>query len=93
MLPDLSQISEETRKSAAWKLRNSKNFNLPELKYFNYSPCLKHEALDIQCLDCGVAPRKHQKVGIGWLYLVKKGMIGDSVGTGKTVQAAGLLLP
>jgi SNF2 family DNA or RNA helicase len=91
LLPDLSQISEESRKEAAWKLRNSKNFNLPELKYFNYSPCPKHDSLDIKCLDCGVLPRKHQKVGIGWLYLVKKGMIGDSVGTGKTVQAAGLI--
>lgn len=91
MLPDLSVIPDESRKAAAWKLRNSKDFNLPELKFFNYSPCPKHEVLDIQCLDCGVQPRKHQRVGIGWLYLVKKGLIGDSVGTGKTVQAAGLI--
>jgi SNF2 family DNA or RNA helicase len=91
LLPDLSTIPEESRKSAAWKLRNSKDFQLPELKYFNYSPCDKHETLDIKCLNCGVQPRKHQRVGIGWLYLVKKGLIGDSVGTGKTVQAAGLI--
>ncbi len=91
MLPDLNMISEETRKAAAWKLRNSSSFDLPELKHFNYSPCEKHETLDIKCLNCGVNPRKHQKVGIGWLYMVKKGMIGDSVGTGKTVQAAGLI--
>lgn len=91
MLLDLNSISEDQRKAAAWKLRNLKDFNLPELKYFNYVPCTKHSELEISCLDCGVKPRKHQRVGIGWLYLAKKGLIGDSVGTGKTVQAAGLI--
>jgi SNF2 family DNA or RNA helicase len=91
LLVDLRTISDEKRAAAAWKLRNLKDFNLPELEYFNYEPCDKHEELVITCLSCGVKPRKHQKVGIGWLYLAKKGLIGDSVGTGKTVQAAGLI--
>lgn len=91
MLIDLRTVPDEKRQAAAWKLRNLKDFNLPELQYFNYSPCEKHSELDITCLDCGVKPRKHQRVGIGWLYLAKKGLIGDSVGTGKTVQAAGLI--
>lgn len=91
MLPDLKAVSDEKRTAAAWKLRNSKDFNLPHLEYFNYDPCDKHDELVITCLNCGVKPRKHQRVGIGWLYLAKKGLIGDSVGTGKTVQAAGLI--
>src|SRR6188768_3445201 len=84
-------IPDEKRQAAAWKLRNAKDFLLPELQYFNYVPCDEHDELVITCLNCGVKPRKHQKVGIGWLYLAKKGLIGDSVGTGRTVQAAGLI--
>jgi SNF2 family DNA or RNA helicase len=91
LLVDLRTVDDEKRKAAAWKLRNLKDFNLPQLENFNYDPCDKHETLVITCLACGVKPRKHQKVGIGWLYLTKKGLIGDSVGTGKTIQAAGLI--
>lgn len=91
MLADLRVVSDEKRQAAAWKLRNLEDFDLPELEYFNYQPCDKHDKLVITCLSCGVNPRKHQRVGIGWLYLAKKGLIGDSVGTGKTVQAAGLI--
>lgn len=43
------------------------------------------------CNDCGVHFRKHQRVGIGWLYFRRTGLVADSVGTGKTVQAAGLI--
>jgi len=35
--------------------------------------------------------RRHQRVGVAWLYLRGRGLIGDQVGTGKTAQAAGLL--
>lgn len=91
MLVDLRTVSDDKRQAAAWKLHNLKDFNLPKLQYFNYDPCDKHDELVITCLSCGLNPRKHQRVGIGWLYLAKKGLIGDSVGTGKTIQAAGLI--
>lgn len=42
------------------------------------------------CRRCGVRFRAHQEVGIAWLYTVKRGLLADSVGTGKTLHAAGL---
>lgn len=43
------------------------------------------------CRDCGVHFRTHQRVGIGWAYMKGRCLIADSVGTGKTTQAAGLI--
>lgn len=89
---DVRNLSEEKRIAAAAKLRTAKDINLPPLKYFNSSPCLKHAPkLEHSCLNCGAHLRKHQKVGVSWLYFAKKGLLADSVGTGKTLNAAGLL--
>lgn len=43
------------------------------------------------CRKCGITFRKHQQVGIMWMYLRKRGLLADTMGTGKTVHAAGLL--
>lgn len=43
------------------------------------------------CLDCGAIFRRHQRVGLAWLYFVRQGLLADPVGTGKTIHAAGLL--
>ena len=43
------------------------------------------------CRHCGVLFRQHQRVGIMWMYLKKRGLLADMMGTGKTVHAAGLL--
>lgn len=43
------------------------------------------------CRNCGILFRQHQRVGIAWLYLKKRGLLADTMGTGKTVHAAGLL--
>jgi len=43
------------------------------------------------CRYCGILFRQHQRVGIAWLYLKKRGLLADTMGTGKTVHAAGLL--
>lgn len=43
------------------------------------------------CRDCGIVFRKHQRIGIMWAYIKGRGLIADSVGTGKTIQAAGLI--
>lgn len=89
---DVRKLSEEKRIAAAQRLRTSKDVNLPPLRYFNSEPCAKHTpTLEHSCLDCGASLRKHQKVGAAWLYFVKKGLLADSVGTGKTLNAAGLL--
>lgn len=77
------------------QIRLAKDINLPTLEIWNYSPCLAHELWQDDegtvyqdkpkpgCKDCGLVPRKHQRVGATWLYLRKKGLLADQVGTGK----------
>lgn len=43
------------------------------------------------CRKCGILFRRHQRVGIAWLYMKKRGLLADTMGTGKTVHAAGLI--
>lgn len=43
------------------------------------------------CRKCGILFREHQRQGILWLYLVKRGLLADPMGTGKTTHAAGLV--
>lgn len=43
------------------------------------------------CRNCGVLFRQHQRVGVAWMYLKKRGLLADTMGTGKTLHAAGLL--
>lgn len=93
MLPDLSKLDDEKRLRAADRVQQLKDFQLPELKWLNSEPCPKHESIteDESCQNCGIKLRKHQRVGVAWLYFRKMGLIADQVGTGKTVQVVGLL--
>jgi SNF2 family DNA or RNA helicase len=75
--------------AVANKIRTVKDIQLPDLKYFNSEPCSEHATLDPACQQCGVVFRKHQRVGVAWLYTAGQGLLADSVGTGKTIQAAG----
>lgn len=43
------------------------------------------------CRQCGIHFRKHQRVGVSWLYLRGRGLLADTVGSGKTAHAAGLI--
>ena len=95
---DARDLPEQTRLAAADKIRTLGDFALPELEWFNSSPCPSHATLDeglrqapSPCRRCGIKFRKHQRVGIAWLYMRGKGLIADQVGLGKTGQAAGLL--
>lgn len=97
-LVDVRTLPEDTRLAAADKIRNMQDFALPELTWFNSKPCDRHATLDeglrqipSPCRRCGIQFRKHQRVGIAWLYMRGKGLIADQVGLGKTGQAAGLL--
>lgn len=66
---------------------------MPPMRHFNASPCDDHSHLqdpDPLCMRCGVKLRRHQRVAIMWLWLVRKGLIADPVGTGKTIICAGL---
>jgi len=43
------------------------------------------------CRKCGILFRQHQRVGIMWMYMKKRGLLADTMGTGKTIHAGGLL--
>lgn len=43
------------------------------------------------CRKCGILFHRHQNQGILWLYLRKRGLLADPMGTGKTAHAAGLI--
>jgi SNF2 family DNA or RNA helicase len=97
-LVDARELSEHTRRAAADKIRTLSDFVLPDLEWFNSAPCARHASLDeglrqfpSPCRDCGIKFRRHQRVGIAWLYMRGCGLIADQVGLGKTGQAAGLL--
>jgi SNF2 family DNA or RNA helicase len=96
-LPDCRTLTVDVRHAAAEKVRTAADFALPELTYFNSSPCPQHTSIAEgaaqlpPCRRCGVRLRRHQRVGVAWLYLRGKGLIADQVGTGKTCQAAALI--
>lgn len=43
------------------------------------------------CRKCGIHFHKHQRVSIAWLYLRKRALLADTMGTGKTTSAGGLV--
>lgn len=96
MLVDVRAVPLPRRLAFADQIRVLPDFNLPELEWFNSAPCERHTSLDEglsqvpPCRRCGVRFRKHQRVGVAWLYVRGKGMIADQMGCGKTAQAAGL---
>lgn len=97
-LVDVRTLDHGTRLAVADKIRTLTDFSLPELKWFNDRPCPRHTTLEqglrqlpSPCRHCGIRFRRHQRVGIAWLYMRGHGLIADQVGLGKTGQAAGLL--
>lgn len=43
------------------------------------------------CRKCGIHFRRHQHISIAWLYMKKMGLLADTMGSGKTTSAGGLL--
>lgn len=43
------------------------------------------------CRQCAIHFRKHQHISIAWLYFKKRALLADTMGSGKTVSAAGLI--
>lgn len=91
-------LESESREEAAKRLQQASDINLPELKYWNYQPCRRHRRWEDSdgsvrqnvpkpgCRECGLHPRKHQRVGAMWLYLRQRALLADSCGTGKTAH-------
>lgn len=100
---DTRKLTAEQCEAIAARIRVAKDFELPKLRFWNYQNCRKHrfgwEDSDGKtvtdkpkpgCQNCGIHFRKHQRVGLTWLYFKKRALLADSVGTGKTSMAAGL---
>lgn len=43
------------------------------------------------CRQCGIHFRRHQQISIAWLYFKKKALLADTMGSGKTTSAGGLI--
>ncbi len=96
-LVDVRGLPVDLRLKAADAIRVMRDFDLGALEWFNSNPCGAHSTVAEgagqipACRQCGIIFRRHQKVGIAWLFMRGRGLIADQVGTGKTSQAAGLL--
>lgn len=89
---DPRAMPEQSRHMIAEAVRTSYDIHLPPLPDWNARPCLRHAPdMAASCMACGVLPRRHQRVGITWLFLTPRAGLFDSTGLGKTIQVAGLL--
>lgn len=43
------------------------------------------------CRECAIVFRRHQRVSIAWLYFKKHALLADTMGSGKTTSAGGLM--
>lgn len=43
------------------------------------------------CRKCGIHFRRHQRISVAWLYFKKCALLADTMGSGKTTSAAGLI--
>lgn len=91
LMPSPARFTEARRFEFAEAVRRAPDFQLPPLTYFNSDPCSEHATVQSGCRRCGIIFRRHQRIGIAWLYVVRRGLIADSMGTGKTAHVAGLL--
>lgn len=90
-LPDLADLTFDQRMTLANRVKSLSNFQLPALEYWNDRPCDKHTTIQFTCKECAIRPMPHQAVGSTWLYFAKKGLLADSMGTGKTANLSLLI--
>lgn len=92
---DPDHMAAEEIYRVAELVRLSHDINLPPMPDWNNGGCWKHGGNQclptLGCHRCGIVPRRHQRIGITWLWLTKRAALLDSTGLGKTVQVAGLL--
>lgn len=96
---------DEKRIALAQRIHDAYDVDIPKFPIWNYEPCADHQEWtddtgklrvgepNPSCAKrrCGVEFHRHQRTAIPWLYLIKKGLIADQVGTGKTFIAGGLM--
>jgi SNF2 family DNA or RNA helicase len=92
-LPEAARLSRLSRGRAADRIRMLPDIDpWPRLDWFNTAPCAAHAPdRQILCQRCGIWPHAHQRIGSAWMYLGLPGLLGDTVGSGKTAQILLLL--
>lgn len=97
-MSDMAQLTKilhsEVREKAAARIQVASDFTMPDMQYWNYDPCEKHEPdgkPKYGCRKCAILLLKHQRVGSSWMYLRKRALLADSVGLGKTAHAAAVI--
>lgn len=85
--------ARERSDAAADRVRTLRDVRLPDLEYWNTSPCARHDVArpDCEFRECGGELWAHQRVGVSWLYARHRGLLADGTGTGKTNQIWALL--
>lgn len=85
--------AEDRRRAVSLRLKSASDIQLPQLKYWNYGSCSRHDTAQIDCeyRACGGELFAHQRVGAMWLYAVRRGILADVPGAGKSGQIFGLL--
>ena len=98
------QLAWRIHESPSWKLPKltAWNYDLCRVHARGWEEEVRTESGDVLthivydrpkpgCRLCGVHFRNHQQVGVAWLYFKKKALLADTMGSGKTSQAAGLV--
>lgn len=104
-LVDSRTLTEDQCLAIANRLRVAVDFELPKLQYWQYDNCRKHRfGWDDEegnrvtdrpkpgCQNCGLHFRKHQRIGISWLYYKKRALLADIMGSGKSQPLDSLVL-
>lgn len=88
----LLETDREKRDRLCDTIKTAPDVRLPDLKYWNYTACAAHETPKVDCefRACGGELFTHQRIGVMWLYVRKKGLLGDLPGVGKTNQTLAL---
>lgn len=91
----LTPAQDDWRWGKAEQIRTARDLELPNIELWRSAACAAHAgnggAPDPGCQQCGARLRSYQRVGVMWLYLVKRGLLGDPTGTGKTLIILALL--
>lgn len=88
----MTELLLDPRLARAEQVKQADDVPFPPLKYWNSEACSQHETPQVDCefRACGGELFSHQRVGVMWLYLRRKGLLADLPGVGKTNQILGL---
>lgn len=94
MVSVLDRLDPQALAAAAERARKAYDVTLPALQLWNSEPCVLHAENGspvFSCRKCGVILRRHQRVAISWFYLIRKALLADVTGLGKTGCAIGTI--